>query len=285
MRRFDPSVIAKARRGALGGLTTVGVSLLFATGVAAQDPEAPSDHDLERGRIHYIASCARCHGVQGGGGEGPPLARARLPRAPDDATLTRLVADGIPGTAMSETWWLSEAEVQQLVAFVRSLGRTTPGSESLSGDPARGRSLYERARCSRCHTIGGFGTSRGPDLTLVGLRRGADYLREAILDPAAALPRGLTAMPSDFSDYLMVRVVDSDGTEFNGMRVNEYSYSIQLRDGRGNVRSFYKPALREVQKQFDRSLMRSYREAFTDDEIDDLVVYLMSLTVERRGVS
>jgi hypothetical protein len=67
--------------------------------------------------------------------------------------------------------------------------------------------------------------------------------------------------------------------------VNEDSYSIQLRDGRGNVRSFYKPALREVQKQFDRSLMRSYREAFTDDEIDDLVVYLMSLTVARRGVS
>jgi len=85
-------------------------------------------------------------------------------------------------------------------------------------------------------------------------------------------------MPSDFLDYLMVRVVDGDGNEVLGMRMNEDTYTIQLKDGRGNLHSFYKPALRELERQFDRSLMRSYRDRFTDEEIDDLVSYLMTLT-------
>jgi hypothetical protein len=111
-------------------------------------------------------------------------------------------------------------------------------------------------------------------------------LREALLDPGAALPRGLTAMPRDFSDYLMVRVVDRDGTEVRGMRMNEDSYTIQLKDGRGVVRSFYKPDLRELEKQFDGSLMRSYRDRFSDAEIDDLVSYMMTLSgTESRLIS
>jgi putative heme-binding domain-containing protein len=137
---------------------------------------------------------------------------------------------------------------------------------------------FERGRCAGCHTVGGFGTARGPDLTAVGLRRGSQYLREAILNPAAALPRGQTAMPRDFVDYLMVRVVAEDGTEVRGTRVNEDTYTIQIKDARGVVHSFYKPALRELDKQFDRSLMRGYRDTFTDEEVDDLVSYLMTLT-------
>ena len=85
-------------------------------------------------------------------------------------------------------------------------------------------------------------------------------------------------MPSDFLDYLMVRVVDGDGNEVLGMRMNEDTYTIQLKDRLGNLHSFYKPALRELERQFDRSLMRSYRDRFTDEEVDDLVSYLMTLT-------
>ena len=85
-------------------------------------------------------------------------------------------------------------------------------------------------------------------------------------------------MPSDFLGYLMVRVMDRDGNDVLGMRMNEDTYTIQLKDDRGNLYSFYKPALREVERQFDRSLMRSYRDRFTDEEVDDLVSYLMTLT-------
>jgi putative heme-binding domain-containing protein len=215
--------------------------------------------------------------VDGAGGEGPALARPVLPRAPDDAALIRIMAAGIPGTAMSRSWWLSAEELGQIAAYVRSLAPHDV-DELVSGDAERGQEVYARLGCDRCHTIGGFGTSRGPDLTTLGLRRGPTYLREAVLDPGAALPRGQTAISGDFVDYLPVRVVDADGTEVRGMRMNEDSYTIQVKDARGTLHSFYKPALRVLDKIFDSSLMRSYRDRLTDEEVDDLVKYLMSLT-------
>jgi cytochrome c oxidase cbb3-type subunit 3 len=244
---------------------------------AQQRTASLSTDELAKGRAHFIASCARCHGVNGGGGEGPPLARAVIPRAPDDETLDAIIVAGIPGTAMGGTRWLSAEERRLVVAYVRSLA-PSGGGAAAPGDSDRGRALFESNGCASCHTVNGFGTARGPDLTGVGTRRGPAYLREAVVDPAAALPRGLTAMPRDFVDYLMVRVVDANGTEVRGMRMNEDSYTIQIKDGRGVVYSFDKARLRELDKQFDSSLMRSYRDRFSDAEIDDLVSYLMTLT-------
>lgn len=258
---------------------------LTASGTAAQDP-VPSEEELAQGKVHYVASCARCHGVNGGGGEGPALARQVLPRAPDDASLMGLAAGGIPGTAMTGSWWLSETELTQVARYVRSLAPAGPAdAATLAGDPVAGASLFEDANCTRCHTLNGFGTSRGPDLTTLGLRRGADFIRQAIVDPGAALPRGMTEIPPGFVDYLVVRVVDGEGNEIRGARMNEDSYTIQIRDGRGTLHSFYKPGLRTLEKQFDRSLMRSYRDRFTDQELDDLVAYLASLGQPAQGVS
>ena len=257
----------------------VAAAAALAAPAGAQDAPALTEHDLVRGRVHYVAACARCHGVNGGGGEGPPLARPVLPRAPDDAALSRLVRAGLPGTAMGGTYWLSETELRQLVGYVRSLAPADAAAAELPGDAERGREVYERMGCNRCHTVDGFGTNRGPDLTTLGLRRGPVYLREAVLDPGAALPRGLTPVAAGgFVDYLPVRVVDSDGNEVRGMRMNEDTYTIQIRDQRGMLRSYYKPRLRELEKVFDSSLMRSYRDRLTDEEVDDLVRYLMTLT-------
>ena len=54
--------------------------------------------------------------------------------------------------------------------------------------PERGRELFEsRGGCSTCHTVGGFGTDLGPDLSAVGTRRGAGYLYESLIDPGASM--------------------------------------------------------------------------------------------------
>jgi len=72
-------------------------------------------------------------------------------------------------------------------------------------------------------------------------------------------------------------VIDGDGREVVGARLNEDSYTIQVRDVLGQLHSFYKPHLRALEKHFDESLMQSYREQFSDAEIDDLVAYLTTL--------
>ena len=93
-------------------------------------------------------------------------------------------------------------------------------------------------------------------------------------------------MPRVFVDYLVIRVVDANGDEVRGMRMNEDSYTLQIRDARGVLHSFYKPALRELEREFDASLMRSYRDSLTDEEVEDLVAYLASLTgADLRGIS
>ena len=262
------------------------VATLIPWAAAGQDTDVPSGDLIESGRSHYLAACARCHGVDGGGGEGPPLARPVLPRAPSDAALVRIIARGIEGTAMGPTWWLGPRDREEVAAFVRSLAPDeAEETDALTGDATRGRVVFEEAGCARCHTVRGFGTARGPDLTTVGARRGVTYLREAIVDPAASLPRGLTAMPSDFPDYLVVRVETDDGRALRGMRMNEDTYTIQIKDARGVIHSYYKPGLRALEREFDRSLMQSYADRLSEEEIDDLVAYLARLDGRSGGVS
>lgn len=256
-----------------------------------QITEAATTEDLDQGRVHYIASCSRCHGVEGGGGEGPPLTRTTLTRAPDDDALVRIMQNGISGTGMPGVGWLAPSELRQVAVYVRSLAPSGPDDlEYLSGDPTRGRTVFENEGCMGCHTVGGSGIARGPDLSTVGARRASAYLRESIIDPAADLPRGVDAgfvgFGLGFVNYLMVGVVDNLGNQLRGMRMNEDSYTIQLKDAQGVLHSFYKPDLLELQREFDRSPMQSYGERLSEEELEDLVAYLTTLTgTNLRGIS
>lgn len=236
--------------------------------------------ELAMGKRRFEAQCSRCHGMQARGGEGADLARPTLRHAPTDAALVSVIADGIPGTGMPGSW-MTDDEVRQVAAYVRSLGRVpeTP----LVGDPARGQAIYDtKGGCAACHIVDGRGGTLGPELTDIGARRGADYLQEAVLHPAATLPRG--GPPFDFSGftgYLVVRAVTADGREIRGLRVNEDAFSIQLRDGSNRFHSLEKASLSVLTKEFGTSLMPSARVSLTDGEIDDLVAYLAGLRGDR----
>jgi len=147
----------------------------------------PTADDLARGRRLFDAQCSGCHGIGGTGGRGPSLTRAKLRHASDDQALVDVLFNGVPGTGMSPVWQLSERELVQVAAYVRSLGTVLP--EVLPGDSARGRELFEgKAGCTACHIVRGLGSGLGPDLTDVGARRGGSHLRESLLDPGASRP-------------------------------------------------------------------------------------------------
>jgi cytochrome c oxidase cbb3-type subunit 3 len=251
------------------------IVLALAWGLAAQDePEdqIPKENpytspaDIERGRQLFFGHCAPCHGPKGEGGKGPTLARPSLPRGPDDRALFITIRKGIEGTEMPGAWEMISKEIWQTVAFVRSLGRMP--AENLPGNPARGETLFRtKGRCLECHTVAGQGGSLGPELTEVGARRSAAYLRRALLDPPSALPEG----------FVQVRVVTKDGRRLTGVRLNEDTYSLQMRDLSNRLHSFWKAELKEYHKDRGQSPMPSYRGIFSDAEIDDLVAYLASL--------
>jgi putative heme-binding domain-containing protein len=237
--------------------------------LAAAFAAAAQDENLVRGRKLFDSHCARCHNMGGTGGEGPSLARPTLRHAADEEALLQIIQEGIEGTDMPGTWQISENEVRQIAAYVRSLGRVEP--TPLSGDPKRGQEVFEGASgCSMCHIVGGVGGVLGPDLSDVGLRRGAAYLRESLLSPGAAVAR----------EYLPVRVIAKGGEEIVGVRVNEDSFTIQLRDPAGRVHSFPKLEVQDLEKIFGESLMPSYQSELSPSELEDVVSYLASLRGE-----
>jgi putative heme-binding domain-containing protein len=190
--------------------------------------------------------------------------------------LRAVIRDGIPDRGMPRVRRLTDNELDGLVAYVRSLGRTAAASPV--GNADRGRAIYTKLGCASCHIVEGQGSSFGPDLTEIGASRGPAYLRQSFLGPAETLPRGSSPVPGrGFVEYLPVRVVTADGREVHGVRINEDPFTIQLRDMSNRFHSFRKSDTKEIEKEFGKSLMPSFRGKLTDAEVDDLAAYLSNL--------
>jgi cytochrome c oxidase cbb3-type subunit 3 len=171
---------------------------------------------------------------------------------------------------------LIDEELNQLVAYVRSLGRSpAPPAEGVA---ETGAQIYQRSDCALCHIVSGQGGTFGPVLSNIGALRGASYLRRALVEPGAALPVGTLTVPGrGLQEYLPVRAVTDDGRDVRGIRVNEDSITIQIRDLSNQIHSFRKSDLRQLDKQTGTSLMPNFADRLTASELTDLVAYLSSL--------
>lgn len=242
----------------------------IAAGTEAKVKLPNSRADLARGEKLFQHQCALCHGPKGEGGRGPMLARAKLGRAPDDAALLKVIEDGIRGTEMPGASAMSQNEMRQTAAYVRSLGKVP--LQPVPGNPARGAEIYRgKGNCAACHSLKGEGGVAGPDLAGISARRSAAYLRESLLEPEAAVPDG----------YLLVTVVPRNGQKVTGARLNEDSFSIQIRDDSGRSHSFWKSDVAQIDKQRGKSPMPSYKGQLSDEELTDLVAYLATLKEEK----
>lgn len=225
-----------------------------------------SESDLARGKRLFLGHCAPCHGPSGDGGRGANLARPKLLRASDDAALFQVIKEGVPNTEMPGAFEMIDREIWQVAGYVRTLGRTA--AENVPGDRVRGEQLFRnKGNCVRCHSVNGQGGRMGPELTEIGARRSATYLRETLLAPETNVPEG----------FLMVRLKTKDGKEVSGVRLNEDTYSLQLRDLSDQPRSFWKQDLAELHHDKGKSPMPSYRSVFSEAELADVVAYLVSL--------
>lgn len=236
-----------------------------------------ADTNLAEGQRLFEMRCAVCHGPKGEGSKGPTLATPVLSRATTDTILLNIIRRGIPGSEMPSSR-LRPDQVRDVAAYVRELGRLP--SEPVRGDPQRGAELYTRGACAQCHSIRGHGGAIGPQLTDIGLRRSPSHLHQALVDPHAYVPIGFSAYRSDISipsNFLQVRVVAKDGREVSGVRVNEDTFTVQVRDLAHRLHSFDKSELAEFHKDWGRSPMPSYTGVFSPAELDDLVAYLVSL--------
>jgi putative heme-binding domain-containing protein len=175
---------------------------------------------------------------------------------------------------MPRFWMLPKKDQRVIAGYVRTLGAA--GEATIAGNPARGAELFSRHACVECHTVGGRGGVRGPDLTDVGSRRGVERLRQALLEPAAE--RSTDA--EGYAEFLPVRIAAPGGRTIEGLRVNEDGFTIQVRDLDNRIHSFRKAEV-EISKGFAQSIMPSFASVFSGAELDDVIAYLTGLRASR----
>ena len=229
----------------------------------AQDPlEGLS---AAEGKRLFDGQCAVCHGIGGGGSTGPSLQRPALPRAATNADLVRVIQEGIPNTQMPGAWQMSDREARLVATYVRSVGKVEQAA--ITGDPVKGQDLYNRSGCANCHIVNGAGRGFGPELTGVGLRRAPSHLKQSLTEPGADIP----------GEYMTVRLTTKDNGPLKAMRVNEDTFTIQVKDSGGRYQSFNKQDLTKVERLPAESLMPSYKTRLQPAQLDDLVAYLAGL--------
>ncbi len=224
-----------------------------------------TETDLEDGKATFRSNCAFCHGLTGGGGRGPALSLGRFLHGSTDDDIKGVISNGVPGTTMP-SFDFEKDELEHLVAYVRSLSVSSSHRVApVAGDPLRGRQVYERSGCAGCHRIGTEGSVFGPELTRIGAGRSAEYIRESILNPTADIPE----------DYTGVTVVTKDGKRVTGVRINEDTFTVQLRDASQNFRMFQKDEVQQVIPEM-KSLMPAY-DSLTSEDLQNLLAYLDTL--------
>ncbi len=216
----------------------------------------------------FLNNCAGCHGPDGDLISGVALYSGRFRRAQGDNELRRIVQNGIAGTPMPPGNYTDE-QAGMIVAYLRSMAAT--GGGKLTGPPGNaesGKAIVEgRGQCLECHRIGRQGTITGPDLTGIGRMRRAVDLEKSLVDPDAEIR----------PDNLTVRAVAADGTPITGRLLNMDTYSIQILDARSaSLRTLKKDELRDYEVM-KKSPMPSYRGKLSEQEISDVVSYLVSL--------
>ena len=238
--------------------TLVLLTLLVPFLAAAQT--APDN--MAQGRSLFRSNCAFCHGATATGGRGPNLL-GQLSNGDRNEDIQRVVKNGIPGTGMPRFRFAPD-ELRLLVDYIQSLRKGNPSPPPPGGDKLAGAKIYTTHGCSGCHEIGNDGSAFGPNLTRVGAARSYDYLKQSVLEPSADIP----------DDFQGVTVVTADGHRYTGIRMNEDTFTVQLRTPDQRFRSFDKTRLKQLVVE-KVSFMPAYR--LSDEELKNLLAYLSSL--------
>lgn len=142
------------------------VSILALLGLGAMPAHAAGP--APDGARLYADNCAACHGTDGHGGVGVPLALPAFLSSVDDLYLSKTIRMGRPGRVMPAFTRLSDAEVDAVVAHLRSWSDQKPpktqSRQPVRGNPARGAKLFA-ANCAACHGEHGEG-GHGTGVTL-----------------------------------------------------------------------------------------------------------------------
>jgi mono/diheme cytochrome c family protein/uncharacterized protein (DUF302 family) len=125
-------------------------ALLFSTVclVSFQTIQAES-----RGEQLYLENCAICHGNDGQGGMGIPLAFDDFLKSASSDYIKHTIRLGRPNRIMPSFYWMPESDINEIIHFFDSW-RTSPvpnwSKQNIKADNVAGKALY-KSKCASCH--------------------------------------------------------------------------------------------------------------------------------------
>jgi cytochrome c oxidase cbb3-type subunit 3 len=147
-------------------------------GQPSKDSEVLAPNEvLEFGPL-FAENCAACHGVEGKGGAAIALANPVYLAVADDPSIRKVIAKGIPGTAMpafaqSAGGMLTDAQIDVITKEIRSRwsrrgildAASAPSyAPKSTGDAQRGQAAY-KTFCESCHGPVGRGGQKATAIT------------------------------------------------------------------------------------------------------------------------
>ncbi len=120
---------------------------------------APNGEEL------YLQYCSACHGLDGQGGVGVPLALESFQNNIDDDFLFKSIRFGRPGRVMPTFSGLSDSQINAIVKYIRHWSPESPSlltqkNDVINGDAKHGATIF-KLHCAKCHGErgeGGHGT-------------------------------------------------------------------------------------------------------------------------------
>ena len=243
-----------------------GAGAPVAVSQAGSSKPSPSP-SLGRGKLILASNCAACHGIDAKGSErAPNIADGAHMRQLSDGQVEHIIANGIPGTGMPAFHSLSNSQIHDLIAYLRSLAGTE-NSAKLPGDPEKGEAVFfGQAQCSNCHMMAGRGDFIASDLTDYARTHSAEQIRSAIVG-------------SGSGEKGQVRLATAslrNGEKFVGRVRNEDNFSLQLQSMDGTFHFLMKPELEKLEYDSQPLMPTNFGSSLTASELNDLISYLLS---------
>jgi PQQ-dependent dehydrogenase (methanol/ethanol family) len=181
----------------------------------------------------FVETCTLCHGGDGMGTDrAPTLVNSAHLRGMADSDVAAIIQKG---KGNMPPFPLPQADIDQIVRYIRSLN-ATPATTAVAGDAKAGESIFFGAgQCSSCHTAGGRGSSYGPDLSSIASRLRLANMQQALTNPGSSTSSGggggFGAAPATYNS---VTVVLKDGSKLQGLNRAQGSHDLvlQTKDGK-----------------------------------------------------
>lgn len=223
------------------------------------------------GRAEFQSICSSCHALN-------IVTRQRMTRAEWAALVNDMVSRGAQGSPEDlgkvVTYLAANFGKNSSLPSAVAPAQTAPATEKeepplTAAEIAKAKELIQANNCLSCHRIADAGSYLGPELTDIGANLSAEQLRSSLVSPEKEV----------FYEYRLVRIVTQDGTTLTGRLLNHDSYSVQLIEPSGELKSVQKAGLREC-TILDRNPMPSYADKMGAGDLSTLVHYLSSLKGE-----